>query len=263
MKRRNLGEFFAIDKHAYNSSLNDWNTTFKVSFLLIVLLLDILLNNIFCSIIIIVCMGYLTIVKGKIKIGEYVRFLLIPSTFIFLSSITIAFDFSITEVGIYSVNFGIFYIYTTLDKMKFAIFLSLKALAAISVVLTLTLSTPSGELINFMRKAHVPKLIIELMNLVYRYIFILIDIYNQMKVAATSRMGYCDYKTSLLTFSKIMSSLLVVSLMKANQHYDALESRSYDGEIIFLKTQEEVKYSQIGFAGVFICWLLVTWFLTK
>ena len=47
-----------------------------------------------------------------------------------------------------------------------------KALGAVSALYMMTLTTPLSEIIAVLRKAHIPKLIIELMNMIYRYILL-------------------------------------------------------------------------------------------
>jgi len=114
-----------------------------------------------------------------------------------------------------------------------------------------------------LRKAHVPKLIVELMNLIYRYIFILLDVYTKMKNSAESRQGYCDFKTSCYTFGSIASNMLVISLKKANSYYDAMEARCYDGNLIFLEEDKKVETIQIVAATVFIIFLVFLWGFTR
>ena len=208
-------------------------------------------------------MAYLTIVKGKLPVHEYLAILTIPIIFILLGTFTIAIDFSKQAIGQYNLYLGFCYVFTSQAKLKEVIFLILKVFAAISALQMITLSTPSSEIIYVLRKAHVPKIIIELMNLIYRYIFILMEVYTKMKNSAESRLGYCDYKTSFYTFGSIASNMLVISLKKANTYYDAMESRCYDGELIFLEEDKEVKIIQIVAAVVFIIFLILLWVFTK
>jgi len=114
-----------------------------------------------------------------------------------------------------------------------------------------------------LRKAHVPKLIVELMNLIYRYIFILLDVYTKMRNSAESRLGYGDFKTSCYTFGSIASNMLVVSLQKANTYYDAMEARCYDGDLIFLEQDKKVEAIQIVVAVAFIIFLILLWSFTR
>ena len=127
----------------------------------------------------------------------------------------------------------------------------------------MTLTTPLTELVSVLRKAHVPKLLVELMNMIYRYIFIMLETYTRLRNSAESRLGYCDFKTSCYSFGQIASNLFVVTLKKGNAYYNALEARCYDGELNFLEDVKPVKTWQIAFAIAFISILCLIWFLTK
>lgn len=251
------GEGFSIDFYAYDSKIRHWNPTFKVAFSVVILILCITLENPYVSALIIISMAYLTIVKGGLQARQYLSILKIPMVFILLGTFTIAIDFSKQPMGQYNLYLGLCYMFTSQEKIQEVVFLILKVFAAVSALQMMTLSTPSSEIIYVLRKAHVPKLIVELMNLIYRYIFILIDSYSKMKNSAESRLGYCDFKTSCYTFGSIASNMLVVSLKKANTYYDAMESRCYDGELIFLEESKKVEKIQIVLAVVFIIFLIL------
>ncbi|MCB2289227.1 cobalt ECF transporter T component CbiQ [Clostridium sp. CS001] len=257
------GEGFSIDFYAYASQIRHWNPTFKVAFSVVILILCITLENPYVSALIIIAMAYLTIVKGGLQASKYLSILKIPMVFILLGTFTIAIDFSRQPMGQYNLYLGLCYVFTSQDKIKEVVFLILKVFAAVSALQMMTLSTPSSEIIYVLRKAHVPKLIIELMNLIYRYIFILMDTYSKMKNSAESRLGYCDFKTSCYTFGSIASNMLVVSLKKANTYYDAMESRCYDGDLIFLEESKKVELIQIISAVAFIIFLILVWSFTR
>jgi cobalt/nickel transport system permease protein len=136
------------------------------------------------------------------------------------------------------------------------IFLILKAYGAVSALEMMALSTPSSEIISVLRKAHVPKIFVEMMSMIYRYIFLLFDVHSNMRNSAKSRLGYCNLKTSYYTFGSIISNMLVVSLKKANASYDAMEARCYDGEIKFLEEDKELSRVHVA-AGALFCISLI------
>jgi len=257
------GEGFSIDFYAYASKIRHWNATFKVSLSVLTLILCILLDNPYVSVAVIIAMAYLTVVKGEISLTEYLSILAIPIAFILLGTFTIAIDFSKQPMGQYNLYLGFGYVFTSQAKLKTVVFLIVKVFAAISALQMMTLSTPSSEIIYVLKKAHVPKLIIELMSLIYRYIFILMDVYTKMKNSAQSRQGYCDFKTSYYTFGSIASNMLVISLKKANAYYDAMEARCYDGDLTFLEEDKNVEIIQIAMAVAFIIFLILIWIFTR
>jgi cobalt/nickel transport system permease protein len=206
--------------------------------------------------------GYLTMIKGGLAVREYFSMLMIPLTFILLGTITIALDFSWQPINVYSLHLGFFYINTSPEKIIEMLLMILKVFAAVSALLMLSLTTPSSEIIAVMQKAHVPSLIIELMNLIYRYIFILMDVFIKMRNSAASRQGYCDYATSIRTFGGIVGNMLIVSMKKANAYYTAMEARCYDGELLFLEEEKDIRASQIVAAGIFMMGIFLVWWLT-
>lgn len=257
------GEGYSIDFYAYASKIRDWNATFKVCLSVLTLIICIIFDNPYVSVAVIIAMAYLIIVKGELSVHMYLSVLSIPIVFILLGTFTIAIDFSNQPLGEYNLYLGFCYVFTSKIKLKVVGFLILKVFAAISALQMMTLSTPSSEIIYVLRKAHVPQLIIELMSLIYRYIFILMDVYTKMKNSAESRLGYCDFKTSWYTFGSISSNMLVISLNKANSYYDAMEARCYDGNLIFLEEDKKVEIIQIVAATVFVIFLILLWGFTK
>lgn len=261
--RHKHGEGSSIDFYAYASKIRHWNATFKVSFSVLILILCIVLDNAYVSVAVIIAMAYLTVVKGELSVHEYLSILAIPIAFILLGTFTIAIDFSKQPMGQYNLYLGFCYVFTSMAQLKKIVFLILKVFAAISALQMMTLSTPSSEIIYVLRKAHVPKLIVELMSLIYRYIFILMDVYTKMKNSAQSRHGYCDFKTSCYTFGSIASNMLIISLNKANAYYDAMEARCYDGDLIFLEEDKNIETIQIITAAAFIIFLILLWGFTR
>lgn len=180
-----------------------------------------------------------------------------------MSTVAIGIDFSSQPIGQFNLYLGFGYLYTSIAKLKEMVFLMMKVFGAISAMIMMTLSTPSSEIIGVLRKAHVPKLIIELMNLIYRYIFILLDVFNNMRNSADSRQGYCDFKTSCKTFGNVASNMLVLSLKKANAYYTAMEARGYEGDLVFLEDEKPFQISQVIYAVGFMLFLLLLWYVTK
>jgi cobalt/nickel transport system permease protein len=257
------GEWISIDFYAYASKIRHWNPKFKVYFAVITVILCISLNNPYVSYVVIITMAYITIMEGELPVREYISILMIPTLFILISIFTVVIDISKEPMGQYNLNIGLYYLFTSEARINVGIFLLLKIFAAISVLQMMTLSTPSSEIIYVLRKAHMPKLIVELMNMIYRYIFILLDVAAKMKNSALCRQGYCDLKTSCYTFGRISSNMLIISLKKANAYYDAMEARCYEGELVFFEEYERVDGRKVILATVFVIFLIVVYSFNK
>ena len=252
------GSILSVDYYAYASHMRSWNATFKIIFSMLCLLLCLILNNIYVSIAVILIMGYMTVVIGGLELDHYISMLLIPIVFLLFGSAAIAVGFSWNSVGQYNLNvFGWFYIYCSQASLWKASGLIFKALGAVSALYMMTLTTPLSELIVVLRKAHIPKVIIELMNMIYRYIFIMLDTHSRMKNSAEARLGFVDFKTSCYSFGQVASNLLIVSLKRGTDYYNALESRCYNGDLQFLEEEKPIRKNQVAGAAVVVALLIL------
>lgn len=252
-----------LDYYSYCSGIRCWNSTFKVVFSLISLLAVIVCDSVFVSIFTILFMGLVSVVLGKVHFDDYLNLMKVPIVFILLSGFAIAFQIGGDLSGSVELPNGIRLavrlfetdLYISKSGLLLAIKVGLKAFGAVSAMYMMTLSTPMGDILSVLRRMHVPGLIVELMHLIYRYIFLLSDINNMQKDAAASRMGYHNFRSSLRSFSYGLSNLLILALRHANASFDAMEARGYDGELRILEDVHSVDIRQIL---IFACYLLIT-----
>ena len=189
--------------------------------------------------------------------------LTIPVIFIFVGCLAVALDVTRTAQGDFWLQLPWFAICATHDTLNQAARLCARSFGAVSALYLLTLTTPSWEVISALGKLHVPKLVLELMNLIYRYIFILYEVFCTMQNAATARLGYKNFQTSCRTFGGVAGSLLLVSLKRANTYYDALEARCYDGDLLFYEEKKKVTAQQLTTAVLLCLGLCAVWYRTK
>lgn len=259
--RHSHGEgHLSIDYYAYMSGMRSWNPDFKIISAAVFLICVIAMDSMAVSALVLVTMAGLVVIKGQLGILRYLKLMLLPFIFILLSSIAIAFDFSLQSKGEYCIFLGFFYVSATRASLLETAGLVLKAFSSVSCLYLITLTTPMGEVVGFFGRIHCPKLLTELMYMIYRFIFILLDAQRRMAIAARSRLGYTDFKTSLFSFGRIFSNLLVISFKRANAYYDAMEARCYDGELNFLEEDKPVSAGLILAALLYGAALMVLWY---
>ena len=184
-------------------------------------------------------MGFINTCIAKLSLKEYFKAVKIPAMFILLGSLAIGAGFSKTAKGILSLDIGITYLYFTKEGIMQMFNIILKALGAVSSMYLVTLSTPAGELVMALKKLHLPGIFIELMHLIYRYIFILLDAVHKMRNAGEARLGYASFRTSCKSFSMMLGNLLIVSIKNSRNYYDAMEARCYNGSLEFYTEKKE------------------------
>ncbi|MEY8390165.1 cobalt ECF transporter T component CbiQ [Lachnospiraceae bacterium] len=247
----------SIDFYASQSGIRQWNGCYKVFAAVFVLILCLILDTPLVSGFIILTMGILNVTGNRVELVNYMKLLKIPVIFLVMGSVAIAAGFAAEPAGDFSISLHWFYIYLTKKGLIRALQLFLKAMAAVSAMYVMTLSTPAGELAFVLQKARLPGVLTELMYILYRFIFILTEVHRNMKTAASSRLGHVDFKTSCATFGKIGGNLLILSMKKANTYYDAMVSRGYAGEFSLWEEEKPVKAWQVlalaCYSSVLVC----------
>ena len=162
----------SIDQYAYGSAMRSWNPSFKIITAAVFLVCVIAMDRLPVSLLVLFFMALTVMAGGRLSPLRYLRLMAVPLAFIILGSIAVAFDFSLSRGGDYCLFLGFFYISATGKSLLEAGSLIVKAFSAVSCLYLITLTTPMGEIVGFFRKLHVPKLLVELMYMIYRFIFI-------------------------------------------------------------------------------------------
>lgn len=245
--------FLTVDVLAQKSRLNRVDPTLKFWTVLILMFLCVASKSAIIGLSLAILMLFLIVLVGGMELHDYLSLLSLPVSFLLISGLALLFDYRVQPIGV--INFPLIHGYLSVSQSgqaRAALVIS-KAFGAISCLYLLSLSTPMSEIIGVLRRIHTPDIVIELMYLIYRYIFILLEMYRSMKDAAQSRLGFIDFSTKLHTTGKIYTNLLSRSYRKANKNFDAMESRCYIGEIRFMENKKSISYTHmISAIGVII-----------
>lgn len=244
------GGMLSIDVCAHQSRLLGWNAGGKLLFTAVMLFFTISVDSALTALAVFGITTLLTLAGGRVKPHIYLSCLTLPLGFLLLGSLTVAFELLQEPAGGWGVPLFGMYLTVTESGRREAALLICRSAGAVGCLLFLSLSTPVGELIAVFRKLRIPAVVTELMYLIYRYIFILLDAAFAMQQAAESRLGYRTLRTGLRSYTRIASSLLSASFRRASENFDAMEARCYDGEIRFLARKKPFTAVQAGcFAG--------------
>ena len=109
-----------------------------------------------------------------------------------------------------------------------------KALGALAAVYFFSMNTLVTDLTWALRRLRVPGLLVELMELIYRFLFLLREEAARIQVAQKSRLGYQSIPQSLRSAGMLAGMVLLRALRRGDRVYTALESRGYTGQIATL-----------------------------
>lgn len=235
-----------IDKYAYASKLKQQDPMEKLVFALLTLGVCLWADSIPVSIAVLLVMSWVTIRRGRTPYNTFIKLMLIPMSFLVIGVLTIAFGISYNQdslvlgVPLYGVYAGI-----THTGLATAVRLFFKALGAVSCLYYLSLNTPMVDILSTLRRLKCPKLLTEMMGLIYRFIFVLLETADIMFIAQNSRLGYSDIRTSFKSMGALVSTLFVRAYKRSDDLYTALEARGYEGELNVL--EEPFKRSLGGY----------------
>lgn len=239
-----------IDKLAYSSKLRYKNPAVKAAFAVGSLLICVGARSFIVSLIIFSVMAGLAVLSSKISALRYLKLMSIPFGFMVLSTIAIVVNITDRPMDLASIPVGSKYLAISWYSLTEGARLVAVALASVSCLYFLTLTTAMLDILAVLRKLHCPKIMIELMMLIYRYIFVILDMAGAITTSQNCRLGNKDFMTELRSVGQMLAVLLIRSLKKSSLLFESMESRCYNGEIKVLNEYYPIEIRDvIGVAG--------------
>ncbi|MFA9377967.1 MAG: cobalt ECF transporter T component CbiQ [Lachnotalea sp.] len=240
-----------MDKFAVNSGLAYINPELKLMVGIASLIICLMSKTGIVAIMVAIAMIVVTLRYGKVNFNDYCHMIFIPFSFIILSGIVLLVDISKSKMGYIDIWIYVRYLSITKASLMEAVLVSTRAFCGVCCLYMISLSTPLYEIIGVLQRCKVPEIVIELMYLIYRFIFILLETYHNMKTAAETRLGYINLKRSYQSIFGICSNLLVIAFKKASRSFDAMEARCYDGKLKFIEREKTITVKQKKIAGAY------------
>lgn len=187
-----------------------------------------------------------------VPLARLLRLVRVPMLFLVLSCLVILIEWLGAPTGLFCVPLGAHWLCVTEASLHQTATLFFQAFGAVCCLFFLSTSTPMPQLIEVLRRCHLPELMIELMYLIYRYLFVLLETQRQMTVAATARLGYVGWRRSVSTAGRISGGLLASSFRRSSACFDAMEARGYEGKISFLSHTPSLHLRHALAAGAYL-----------
>lgn len=220
-----------IDNCAYLNNIKDVNPLIKLGITSIGVIASMLTQNAKIHILIMLFMTALIIFIARVDVKLYIRCLKIPMFFLVLgiglNLINISFE---NKDYIFNVNILGLYIGTTKFAVKSSINILLRAMSCIISIYFLILTTPFNQLIIVLKKLYIPHTLIELMILIYRFIFIFIEESEEIYKSQQLKFGYTNLKTSYNSMSLLIKTLFFRMMRRYEDMSTSLDIKLYDGK---------------------------------
>ena len=164
--------------------------------------------------------------------------------FLFLFPLSISIFIPFTNRGniVYGLDLN-FFIFNITDNGIMIFFTAiLKSFLSIIIFTSLVISTKDSELLGGLRKIYLPKIIVSIIFLMYRYLFLIRDEAKIGQLAINSRVFQKSYHNVNKRLAYLAGTLFIKSFDRAENIYKSMESRGFEGEF------HELNYSGKDFA---------------
>ncbi|MBD2136342.1 cobalt ECF transporter T component CbiQ [Anabaena sp. FACHB-1237] len=252
-----------LDTLAYTNNLRKLPPEHKIIFAFTNLIIS-LTSHCLLQILITIWLGIWTVTYAKIPRSIYWRLLLFTIVFcltslpaLIINGVTID-NLQIVKLdSLYGLNFGQFYLYVSHDGTIQAWEIFTRALASTSCLYFLMLTVPFTEILQTLHWFKFPPLLTDLLLLMYRFIFILLNTANELWIAQNSRGGYLNWHISMKSLAILIGQLLQRTLQQYSQFSLGLQARGFAGELRFCHSRHyhpSPRYTMEAISG---CVLLI------
>jgi cobalt/nickel transport system permease protein len=226
-----------IDTLAYTNRLNRLPPEHKLGFALVLLLISYL-APIAVQMLIFLWVSVWIVIYAKIPAAVYFKLLGITIGFWVMSIPALI----LNGVGIENLaqvradswggwRWGDFYLYISHQGVTQATTLGIRSIAASACIYLILLTVPFSALLDILRRIGCPTLMVELLFLMYRFIFVLLATAQEIWIAQQSRGGYRTRQVWLKSISLLIGQLLRRTLANYQQVSLSLAARGFNGEL--------------------------------
>lgn len=220
-----------IDRHAYSNRLRLVDPAQKGGLAALAIGLCLLLDRPAVGLLTVAWMLALTTLWARVPPAAFGRALLAEGLFLLLSVAGVAVSISLGPAGPAAWRLGPLWLNTSPEALGLASRLLARALGSAAALNFLILTTPLTDLIELLRRLRVPETLIELMTLIYRAIFVLLESLERMRTAQDARLGFSSPRRAMRSAGLLGSQLFLDAYRRSRRLQVALESRGLDGPL--------------------------------
>ncbi|HUT39669.1 MAG TPA: cobalt ECF transporter T component CbiQ [Methanoregula sp.] len=140
----------------------------------------------------------------------------------------------------------------TRESINRGIFVFCRVLGGMSAMCFISLTTPMTDIFAVFRQCKVPETVIDLMMIIYRTIFILMDQVIQIHHAQVMRLGYSTLRESLHSFASLCGAAFIASWESGEDLIRAMDARCYDGKFALLGETRPIERIPSLAVGMFL-----------
>jgi cobalt/nickel transport system permease protein len=186
----------------------------------VVLLLCLVLKSPYVGVLAVAWMFALAVLLAGIPPRAFAVILLAEFGFFILATAGVAVSVTVglpptAEFRILHV--GSIWLTTSRDMLWQSLLILSRVMGCVSAMNFLAMTTPIVDIITLSQRLHVPALLLDMMTLIYRYIFVLSATMDRMRKAQDSRMGYVNFRQGMNSAALLATRLFIESFQRSRR----------------------------------------------
>ena len=258
MSRREQGASLnLIDSTAHSNRLSGVSALEKMAFAGGMLLLALFLPPLPGDVFVIVVTWIAALAVARIPLGTFAKVMTVPLVFLIIGVLPLLVSLSLGGPWLLRAS-------PAAGGPMLALAVALRALAGLSSLLFLALSTPLPQILQALRRIGVPAVVVEVAALVYRSIWTFVDTVAATRRAQAARLGYRSFGSSYRSLGMLTAAFFGRSLQRARAMENGLAARNWHGDLRVLDEEVAVSAGHLALivgAQAAIVVLTVLWVL--
>ncbi|APV45111.1 cobalt/nickel transport system permease protein [Dehalogenimonas formicexedens] len=230
-----------------NSRLGRFDARLKVVVVAVAIMVNLLSVNVVAPLLIAAAaLGSLLISRVQVRrILLRLGLPLVMASVVFVTQLLLNGETVIGQVDVFGLTISAY-----AEGLERGLLIVARVIGGASLVIWLSLSTPVQQLLSASQSFRVPKVIVEITALMYRFIFVLLEEVITIRQAQQMRLGYARWRTAMKSVSVLAASLFFRAYDRAERLFSAMSVRGYSGSTMAIKTRtlSLTDYAALGLA---------------
>ncbi|MEI7649021.1 MAG: cobalt ECF transporter T component CbiQ [Methanomicrobiales archaeon] len=230
-----------LEDIAQKNGLREVNAYLKLAAGLGAIILCLLSSSYISPLFIAIVLSGAIIILARVNAKTYAELFIVPFWFAIMSVVGIILITGGPDIFWQWNILPSFSISITRESINQGMFVFCRVIGGMSAMIFIALTTPMTDIFIVFRQCRVPEVVIDLMMIIYRTIFILIDQVIQIYQAQLMRLGYSTYRESLHSFATLCGAAFIASWDAGEDLIRAMDARCYDGKFALLGENRPVE----------------------
>ncbi len=145
----------------------------------------------------------------------------------------------------------------SVNSVEPALFVALRAMACVSALLFLALTTPLTDIIRLLRRLGLGREMCDIILVMFRFVWLTLDCLEAGVRSQANRLGYAGYRRSLHSSGLLLAGLLPRTLSRAERLEAGLAARGYDGDLVFISREQPLNTWRLVLIGASLASLAI------